>query len=779
MKKIPLFPLLMWLMLLSVPFYLCAESISYTAIYNQVPQIGTDTLGGVTYSTVNYGNLFNNGAPGAPSLPVDYIKFSVPYNATNFSVNVSVGNSLFALYNLQFMLYPCQSPVCTNDTSNVVISLPDSAIYNSGNFYPTQKAWVVDEGFLAGENHVVTVAVMPFAYKHSSSNDKLKIYNQITVTLNYDLGNTPSISPIVSVNENARNDGFKLTESIVVNPNDVSSFAPNSSTVDTLFRPYHVPNINGPLTKYPYLIVTTSQLSHSLRRLVALKKQKGINVKLVTVDEIMSDPYAQYGDVVTVNGVPIVTYTDNPGIIRQYLKMAYWYNQSRYLLLAGTDVPYRKYPIFIGDVPTDMYYSDLTGNWMTGNMDKYPEYNVGRLLAKTKEQITNYTDKLFRYELNPGNGDYTYLRRALYTEAVNMIDDSRKVGKYMNSICPDSTIIQERPHQRYPKACDIIDSINTNKYGFLSTFNHGFPSCIVTYGVGNGGVAYSGHMYRLWAIDSYKTADSGYSDLETENGLNNINNKEYPCVLYSISCETMPYDLINPLYTDMPMNVGESFTTGKDYGGPAYIGNTRKGLNPCLRDMETFFAQRILRGYYKLGEAEALSKCDYSDAYDLYLAVVHNLLGDPTLEMWTDIPQQYTNIEIIRTDNSFTVSGLTQDSTIIAVYSNDNQIRTDTVSNSTVTINGISANSSIMLYKHNCIPYIIPLSLQNATLNHSQYVIASDVIAGNSIDSNRTSGDVIIPQGVEYEIEASGKVTIEDGFKVEKGATFAVYPACF
>lgn len=31
----------------------------------------------------------------------------------------------------------------------------------------------------------------------------------------------------------------------------------------------------------------------------------------------------------------------------------------------------------------------------------------------------------------------------------------------------------------------------------------------------------------------------------------------------------------------------------------------------------------------------------------------------------------------------------------------------------------------------------------------------------------------------EYEIEASGTVTLQDGFKVEKGATFAVYPSSF
>ncbi len=38
---------------------------------------------------------------------------------------------------------------------------------------------------------------------------------------------------------------------------------------------------------------------------------------------------------------------------------------------------------------------------------------------------------------------------------------------------------------------------------------------------------------------------------------------------------------------------------------------------------------------------------------------------------------------------------------------------------------------------------------------------------------------VTVISGVRYEIEASGTVTLHDGFKVEKGATFAINPSCF
>lgn len=48
----------------------------------------------------------------------------------------------------------------------------------------------------------------------------------------------------------------------------------------------------------------------------------------------------------------------------------------------------------------------------------------------------------------------------------------------------------------------------------------------------------------------------------------------------------------------------------------------------------------------------------------------------------------------------------------------------------------------------------------------------------NSVIKN-SFGNVVVTSGTEYEIEASGTVTLEHGFKVEKGSTFAVYPACY
>lgn len=98
---------------------------------------------------------------------------------------------------------------------------------------------------------------------------------------------------------------------------------------------------------------------------------------------------------------------------------------------------------------------------------------------------------------------------------------------------------------------------------------------------------------------------------------------------------------------------------------------------------------------------------------------------------------------------------------------------------SSVTFNQINPNSTIMVYDSTHLPYIARLVLQNTTLNNSQYVIANDVTIGRQAESSRTFGDVTVSDDACYEIESAGKVTIEGGFNVELGASFAIYTSSY
>lgn len=788
------------------------NQVTYTATYsNSNMTIGSDTLGGIIYSTVRYGDLYNGGGPGTPSLPIDYIKFSVPYNATNFTVTAAMIG--WSNQNLNHMLYPCQRPILTDGSDTLTITLPDSTVYYSGEYYPSLRAKVVNEGFLAGENHIVTVALMPFRYKHTSTADILSKVSRCIVTLRYELSDSLAMYPIIRRDSLLREEGYQLTQTMVVNPNKVKDFAPTQTFALGIDSIGFIQGITGDLINgglpdptpvdpgefgeeelhidggnYTYLIVTTSELKHAVRRIAALKRQKGYNVKIVTMEEVMQDTIARHGDY--VNGH--IAYDDNAGRLRQFLRQSYENKGTKYVLLAGTDVPYRETTHILPEKPitfqSDLYYGDLTADWFTGQFDKNSELYIGRILAVTEEQIYNYTDKLYRYEMNPGKGSYGYLKNAFYSQGFDMrlwheIDTIRNS---LDRIYPNPFIMQEtdnlNEHSSYPSGRDIITELNQTNYSFISLHHHGFPSSLLTCGLRDGKHKSS---YRfLWAIDTVRIAGTGWigDDTLTKNGLNNMSNKDYPNICYSTSCITIPYTL--PAYylnEGVKINFGESFTTGKDYGGPAFFGNTKEGYTPTSAYLERAVTFELANGNCQLGKANAIGKsnfqCEDFDEENInYVSAVQNLLGDPTLELWTEIPTLYDFVTITRYNDSITVNGLNGNPATITVCNINGGI-TSRYSTTDITIKGVSPNAIATLHRQNYIPFIAPIFLQNISIIKSQYVIANDVTAGQSVEEGRSTGDVTVKNGVEFEIESMGTVTLNDGFSVEKGGLFAIYPS--
>ena len=768
------------------------NTITYTANYvSSKLSSGTDTLGGVTYSTVNYEGLFSGGAPGTPSLPIDYLKFSVPWNAKNFTVSATLSNS--TITPTGYTVYPNQQPRLMSDTTGWSITLPDSSAYQINVFYPSNSssAWIVDEGFLAGENRIVTVAVMPVAYRHRLTSymdqHQLRLSKKVNLTLSYDLSDTLATYPIVRNDTALRSEGYRLTQRLVVNPTDVVSNAPTNMMPDTLivikrgsatggglryeidstavyYDTLHITPGVEQMVQYQYLIVTTPEFKHAVRRIAALKRQKGYNVKVVTMDEVTSHPYTQYGDLIKqADGTYDTVYTDDAGKLRQFLKLYHDFYGTEYVLLVGNGVPYKYIPLpppeygndidnfYDPDAPSDMYYSDLNNNWSdTTYHNLGAELYVGRILSTNDEQIHNYTDNLFRYELNPGKGNYSFLKKALFSEGQEFLGGLFYMKRNLSGCYPNPILMNDNG-MGYPTGKNVIDTINNNPVAFISILNHGDSTRIRVSGEQND---------SIYFICSTSAPENG-------NGLNCLKNKLYPAIFYSLSCTTVPYDYSG-------ITFGEAFTTGLDSGGPIYIGYTRIAMNIRTQELAYWFSWDITHGYPQMCQSNALSKINASQ--DSYREAVENAyIGDPALEMWTDTPQMYSNITVTRSDNTITVSGLNPDSvSMISICDYANQITNKRVLAPSMTFNQVSPNSSIMLYRHNYIPHIVPMVLQNVTLNNSQYVIASDFTAGQSVD-----GDVIVQNGTEYEIEASGTVTLNDGFKVEKGATFAVYPSCF
>ena len=335
--------------------------------------------------------------------------------------------------------------------------------------------------------------------------------------------------------------------------------------------------------------------------------------------------------------------------------------------------------------------------------------------------------------------------------------------QYITYDFPVVTTIQEKLLEGIPTGKDLIDSLNCNKPGLVCIYNHGDTTRIRTYG--------PDYQNRMYFIESISSPLVG-------NGLNCLNNRYHPMVFYSPACSSVPYDNRNGV------NIGKSFTIGKDYGGPVFIGNTRQIQSGHASVLSGDFAKKLKNGYHVLGMADALSvedcfKDNMLSPFKQDVSLIHSYIGDPALELFSGIPQQFSGINYLRTDESFTITGISSDSVVLCYLNKNKNYKSVIVTTPRITLHDMAPNSSIMLCGNNHIPFILPLALQNCEINDSQYIIANDVIAGNSIDCNRTDGDVTIKGNAEFEIEAAGNVTLCDGFKVEKGATFAIYPSCF
>ena len=85
-------------------------------------------------------------------------------------------------------------------------------------------------------------------------------------------------------------------------------------------------------------------------------------------------------------------------------------------------------------------------------------------------------------------------------------------------------------------------------------------------------------------------------------------------------------------------------------------------------------------------------------------------------------------------------------------------------------------NSLITLTGKNCLPQIMPLTIQNATLHGAHYVIVKDVSCGSDV-RNGTQGDVIFEQDSDFTFETKGTFTLTKDVEIKLGAQLKVIPS--
>lgn len=700
---------------------------------------------GSIYTRIGYKDIETiTEEPGLPELPIYHLKINLPLEAYDIDVNiVKYDNDTISI---DYPIIPVQKSATTYLLSEAPsFTLPNEDVYSCNDPIPNEPISVAYTSSIAEVSNEVTIAIPPLTYFPKSN--ILNWLKSVTVCISY-----------TSDNKHSKQTAKSLQSQSLIG-----------------------------LPFYDYCVITRDSLIPSFEKIIAWKRTKGIDAGAVSIESILSNSFC-LGD--TVSDI-----YDDAGKIRHYLQLAKQSGKGHYVLLGGKEgiMPirfgtwcpdtwvYDDNPIG-GKVPADIYFCELNSNWNKdhdiyygepGELSDYgPELFVGRLLCENSKDVINNTDKLLKYERNPGNGDFSYLSKAFYSQCDQM--QSQHQAETLVTTCNDvfttNTILNEYPscysnNPISPTGSEVIDSMKMTNYGYLNWLGHGHPLSISTKS--------NGYFKRtnVYGITSVQADTIPWIRREIGNGLDNLENKDYPNIAYSISCTIAPFDSFDPVFDGYP-NIGQSFTMGKEYGGPVLIGNTRYGLVAYSYELQKLFNSYMKD--YSLGEALCYAKMTYDLSEKHMMALTTNLIGCPEIRIWTNIPNHFESIikeDINENDTnlSFIAHSDTAEVAIRDIWGSDDvDIYTFHGTYNDLLIPN-SKGKLITLKALNHLPEILSNEEVSAEVHGKRYIYASDVTIGGSSESTFS-----IESDADITIEKSKVLRLRAGFSVKRGARFVV-----
>ncbi|MBS3740749.1 MAG: T9SS type A sorting domain-containing protein [Candidatus Cloacimonetes bacterium] len=561
------------------------------------------------YDYIEYGDLTNTIQTGAPSLPRDASKLSIPPGKEIAKIKITNTESTFL--DKAFNIYPAQPPtVLSKKESEVNFVQPVDKYYKSKNLFPENIVEKGKRGYLSGYN-IASLLIHPFQYDPAIR--QVKFYSKITV--NISLRNVVDQTAKITKRSKLAEDYLtNKVRKLVDNPQDLRSYNYNVNSNKSNKLPDE---------EYLYVIITSEDLVPEFGDLANWKNKKGFSAELVTAEWI----YDEYSGV------------DNAAKIRNFIKDAYQNWGTLWVLLGGDTqvIPDRKAFAFdceYGDyednyLPCDLYYSDLDGSWnengndiygeVEDDIDMYPDVFVGRAPVENSSEASAFVDKVITYEKNPPED---YAKEMLYLAMVLWWDPYTDSGIGKDLI--DSLYV--------PPRFDPIEKL------YQSQGNETYENVMTALNNGKNFVNHDGHAW--WNV-------MGIGDGHlTNNDMDILTNGPKYSVLYSIGCwpAAFDYDCI-----------AEHFLTNPDGGGVAFVGNSRYGWgspgNPVYgysdRFDQEFYHQIFDKGINTIGNTVGAIKSTYipfSGQENVFRWCEYeiNLLGDPTLPIWTDEPRELT-----------------------------------------------------------------------------------------------------------------------------------------
>ncbi len=553
--------------------------------------------------------------PGEPMLPVYPACFIIPPGETVSRIVVEAAETIALDGSFDVAPMQPQAPLGTAVPPGFV---RNTAIYQSSRPFPADRGVLVTEQTIAGVR-LAFVNIYPCTFVPSTGIVRFSPSVRITIET-VPSGFAAAAAPAARTRE-----ALRSLRNRVENPGLSIEYAlPVSSLADTAAA--------GEIVHY--VIVTSPAFVPDFQPLVDLKARCGMRARIVDTAWIA----ANYGG------------ADLQEKIRNFIRFAYENWQTTYVLLGGDDevIPHRGFYVKNGmtidaDIPSDLYYSCLDGNWNNdadqyfgepGEEDLLSEVIVGRLPVDSSAEIANALQKISSYTLAPVPAQCTSI--GLFGELLWTIAGVNTWGSdYKNEIRYGSsswgfTTAGVPPGFSTPVLYDS-EAGSWNVSDVLSILNGGINF-----------VNHCGHS-NLYSVMRLATWDVP--------SLTNDGVSAGYFICYSQGCYAASFDNRDEAGTIHADDcIAEELVTDA-HGAVGFVGNTRFGWDApgSTCGVSQFFDRQFFdaifgEGITRLGDALEDSRID-NVAYIGYEAVrwVYYgmcLLGDPALSVWTDTPRE-------------------------------------------------------------------------------------------------------------------------------------------
>ncbi len=577
-----------------------AATLEHTLVFAEQNLVMEERDG---YDHIRLGAHLVTDEIGSPELPLVSLQLALPAGAivTGVSVLSSESTEIMGVHRPFPAQPPRLLPVPGVELPGKPFAQPNTSTYQSVEPYPSELVRLTSTVSL-GTNTVAGLVVFPVQYL--PDRNRLRFFRRITFAIEYVLGDAPRSRQSVTPRATAS------LSSVLANPAGAQSQRRLVGRQVGRLDPEDI----------EYVIVTSAALEADFQPLAEWKTRKGVPGTVVTTEWIIA----------TYDG------DDDAARMRAFIIDAHDTWGTSWVLLGGDSgvVPVRhafamdceaNYQPDDNDIPCDLYFADLDGDWnadgdgvygeITDAVDLIPDVFVGRASVEHTVEAQAFVSKTLAYE----RGETTdYQLAMLLAGEILWSDPYTDSGLGLDMIDRDAI----------PPRYDPIEK------QYQSQGNESRESVIASL---NGGMGHFLHDGHAWF--TVLGCGDGYLDRADASGLTNA--AAQPLV-YSIGCWPASFD------KDC---VAERLVENPFGGAVAFIGNSRYGWgspgNPGYgysdRFMAEFYRQLFPGGLNHVGSALAVAKAAFvplSQAENVYRWHQYevNLLGDPELSLWTDAP---------------------------------------------------------------------------------------------------------------------------------------------